>query len=283
LRAEFSNNLSNAQGNVYNPMAESVNEFKQKLKEEMSANEESNHFSAQGNGAVTDNNTPQNSQNDKNDLMDLLNRMECMGPPFNCTECNYTSTQVTNLRQHIKAVHHKIKDFSCTLCPYKSARKSTLALHLKSRHSSIDEKEESDRGHNEQSKSSDDEDEEDDDTDESEYSQSGETNNNNSKNESEKTEIKTDIKTEQNTDPENTGGLSNTTNSNTIIKQGIDMVIKEEKDTLERELEKEIAGVSRPKSKANPDLSGYHFNGSHYVKTDFNCPSCEFKTPNKKE
>ena len=53
---------------------------------------------------------------------------------FKCNTCEYITKKACHLREHIKAVHDKIKDFKCLLCPYASSYKSQLKNHKKKRH-----------------------------------------------------------------------------------------------------------------------------------------------------
>lgn len=58
---------------------------------------------------------------------------------YQCSICLYKSPRKSNVSQHVKTVHQRIKDFACHLCSYKSSRKSNLANHVKtvSIHNSI--------------------------------------------------------------------------------------------------------------------------------------------------
>ena len=53
---------------------------------------------------------------------------------FKCNTCEYITKKASHLREHIKAVHDKIKDFKCLLCPYASSYKSQLKNHKKKHH-----------------------------------------------------------------------------------------------------------------------------------------------------
>jgi len=53
---------------------------------------------------------------------------------YNCEECEYDTTNKTWLKQHIKAVHMRIKDFICSHCSYASSWKKHLTRHMKSKH-----------------------------------------------------------------------------------------------------------------------------------------------------
>ena len=52
-----------------------------------------------------------------------------------CPDCDYKTTDKCHLNEHIKAVHHKIKDFLCELCSYATSRKSNLVKHISKQHS----------------------------------------------------------------------------------------------------------------------------------------------------
>merc|ERR1712150_148236 len=57
-----------------------------------------------------------------------------------CNQCEYKPTGKTiahakqTLKQHIKAVHEKLKDKKCTLCDYATAQKGNLNTHMKRKH-----------------------------------------------------------------------------------------------------------------------------------------------------
>lgn len=56
---------------------------------------------------------------------------------YQCSICLYKSPRKSNVSQHVKTVHQRIKDFACPLCSYKSSRKSNLANHVKTVHENI--------------------------------------------------------------------------------------------------------------------------------------------------
>lgn len=140
---------------------------------------------------------------------------------------------------------------------------------------------------NEQSKSSDDEDEEDDDTDESENLQSDETNSNVANNKSVNNAIKTEIVTEWNIDHKNSGDQASATITTPAIKQETDVVIKQEKETLEMDSAKEIYGHEGIKEhsckecdyKASNRITlDNHIKRVHFKMRDFPCQWCDYKT-----
>ena len=51
-----------------------------------------------------------------------------------CPDCDYKTTDKCHLNDHIKAVHHKIKDFLCEQCSYATSRKSNLIKHMNKQH-----------------------------------------------------------------------------------------------------------------------------------------------------
>ncbi|TRY80463.1 hypothetical protein TCAL_10487 [Tigriopus californicus] len=59
------------------------------------------------------------------------------GTEYECTSCDYKSPRRSNVNQHIKTVHDRIRDFACQQCPYKSSRRSNLANHVKTVHDNI--------------------------------------------------------------------------------------------------------------------------------------------------
>jgi very-short-patch-repair endonuclease len=54
-----------------------------------------------------------------------------------CDKCEYKCTKVSNLLQHIKCVHDKIKDIECEQCDYKCSAKCDLLKHIKHVHEKI--------------------------------------------------------------------------------------------------------------------------------------------------
>ncbi|XP_014292097.1 transcriptional repressor CTCFL isoform X4 [Halyomorpha halys] len=55
--------------------------------------------------------------------------------PYNCPICNFKSSVRHSIKRHIKAVHMKYKPHLCPLCPYKATRSDTLKIHMKRLHS----------------------------------------------------------------------------------------------------------------------------------------------------
>merc|ERR1712150_81103 len=59
---------------------------------------------------------------------------------LSCTQCDYKPIGKTHagskqtLKQHVKAVHEKIKDKQCSLCDFTTAQKSNLNTHMKKKH-----------------------------------------------------------------------------------------------------------------------------------------------------
>ena len=58
---------------------------------------------------------------------------------FKCDfeDCKYTCSQKSNLKQHIKQAHDKIKDIKCNLCSFKCSTNSNLKHHIKAVHNKI--------------------------------------------------------------------------------------------------------------------------------------------------
>ena len=56
---------------------------------------------------------------------------------FKCGLCDYKSNNNSNLLQHIKQVHDKIRDIDCGLCEFKCSKNSTMKTHIKQVHDKI--------------------------------------------------------------------------------------------------------------------------------------------------
>ena len=56
---------------------------------------------------------------------------------FKCTLCEFSSSTKGDLNRHIKMVHDKIKDFKCNLCEYKCSTNGILKTHVKMVHYKI--------------------------------------------------------------------------------------------------------------------------------------------------
>jgi len=59
---------------------------------------------------------------------------------FKCDRCSYETKRKSDLKQHVKQVHDKIKDHCCTQCDYKASRKGDLNRHVKMIHLKIKDK-----------------------------------------------------------------------------------------------------------------------------------------------
>ena len=53
---------------------------------------------------------------------------------YNCSICNYTTTNTYKFQRHLSSVHQKIKDFQCDDCEYSSLQKRILTKHIKAVH-----------------------------------------------------------------------------------------------------------------------------------------------------
>lgn len=58
---------------------------------------------------------------------------------YQCKVCEYSSVHSNNVKDHEKAIHHKIRDFSCNVCDYKASHKMTVVHHIKGVHLKIKE------------------------------------------------------------------------------------------------------------------------------------------------
>ena len=56
---------------------------------------------------------------------------------FQCDKCDYKCFLNSNLKQHIKMVHDKIKDFECPQCDFKCSNNGNLKQHTKRVHDKI--------------------------------------------------------------------------------------------------------------------------------------------------
>merc|ERR1712150_223184 len=56
---------------------------------------------------------------------------------MSCDQCEYTTSDKSNLRRHIKTKHATIKEFNCNDCDYATNRKDNLLTHLKSSHKKL--------------------------------------------------------------------------------------------------------------------------------------------------
>ena len=57
--------------------------------------------------------------------------------PFKCNICHFEFAHKGDLKKHTDFVHEGIKLFKCHLCDYKAARKNTLKTHIESVHEGI--------------------------------------------------------------------------------------------------------------------------------------------------
>lgn len=58
---------------------------------------------------------------------------------FKCELCVYKTKDKSNLNQHVKMVHLKIKGFACNSCKYVCSLNSHLNKHIRNKHSNIKE------------------------------------------------------------------------------------------------------------------------------------------------
>ena len=55
--------------------------------------------------------------------------------PFKCPQCNFKAVRKSHVNHHIEAVHLKLKEFSCTFCDKTFGWNSNLKKHIKRTHS----------------------------------------------------------------------------------------------------------------------------------------------------
>merc|ERR1712150_64358 len=51
-----------------------------------------------------------------------------------CDQCSYSSSDKSNLKRHIKMVHHKIKNYECENCDKTFTQRCNLESHIRSKH-----------------------------------------------------------------------------------------------------------------------------------------------------
>jgi KRAB domain-containing zinc finger protein len=56
---------------------------------------------------------------------------------FECEFCDYKTFCKSNMTQHVRTVHDKIKDFACNRCDFRSARRANVNYHIKTVHENI--------------------------------------------------------------------------------------------------------------------------------------------------
>merc|ERR1712060_290967 len=54
---------------------------------------------------------------------------EVQSSDLQCTQCYTSYSSNDNLKQHIKAVHQKLKDYNCEYCKYSTTRSAHLLKH----------------------------------------------------------------------------------------------------------------------------------------------------------
>ena len=57
------------------------------------------------------------------------------GKSIECDKCGKTFLEVHDLREHIVAIHDKLKPFICDLCGFKTAKHGNLNIHRQKSHS----------------------------------------------------------------------------------------------------------------------------------------------------
>ena len=56
---------------------------------------------------------------------------------FKCRQCHYSSGYSSHIKQHIKAVHEKIRNHVCGKCGYAASKKGNLKTHIEAVHENI--------------------------------------------------------------------------------------------------------------------------------------------------
>ena len=54
-----------------------------------------------------------------------------------CPHCTYAAKHPYQIKDHVKAVHYKIKKFSCHMCDFKGSRRSKIKDHVNAVHKQI--------------------------------------------------------------------------------------------------------------------------------------------------
>ena len=57
---------------------------------------------------------------------------------YKCDKCGYTATRSDNLKQHVFAVHDKMKNFKCKQCEYATSLVENLKRHVMRAHDKLD-------------------------------------------------------------------------------------------------------------------------------------------------
>lgn len=70
----------------------------------------------------------------KSDLKQHIKSVHLKLKDVKCDQCNYECSSKSHLNQHIKIVHLCIKDMECNQCNYKCSTKGTLNQHIKAVH-----------------------------------------------------------------------------------------------------------------------------------------------------
>ena len=62
--------------------------------------------------------------------------MKNEGNTYDCQQCDYKATKISNLTQHVKSIHEG-NTYDCKQCDYKASNRSSLSQHVKYIHEGI--------------------------------------------------------------------------------------------------------------------------------------------------
>ena len=60
-----------------------------------------------------------------------------MGGIHKCLYCNYSSSEKSTLRLHVRSEHRRDKPYKCRLCPYSASQKANLSVHIMAVHERV--------------------------------------------------------------------------------------------------------------------------------------------------
>ena len=77
------------------------------------------------------------SSKQKSNLNKHINGVHRNLKPFKCSQCDYSCSHKSSLNRHISAIHLKLKPFKCSQCDYSCSHKWHLNRHISSVHKNI--------------------------------------------------------------------------------------------------------------------------------------------------